>query len=174
MPQVEVTFDIDANGIVNVSAKDKGTGKEQQIRIQASGGLSDDDIEQMIKDAELNADADKNRKETVEARNSGEALVHTAEKSLGEYGDKVSDADRSLIETSISDLKEALEGEDVDDINAKSAALSEATMKLGEAMYQAQQAEEEEEEEAGIDEDDNVVDAEFEEVQDDDEDKKSA
>ena len=175
MPQIEVTFDIDANGIVNVSAKDKGTGKEQQIRIQASGGLSDDDIEQMIKDAETNAEADKKRKEVVEARNSGEALVHSAEKSLSEFGDKVSDADRSAIETAISDLKEALEGEDTDAITAKSAALSEATMKLGEAMYQAQQ-EEAEAEADGDDapEDDNVVDAEFEEVQDDDEDKKSA
>ena len=176
VPQIEVTFDIDANGIVNVSAKDKGTGKEQQIRIQASGGLSDADIDQMVKDAEANAQADKERKEAVEAKNHGEALVHSAEKSLSEYGDKVSDADRSAIETAISDLKSSLEGDDADDIKAKSQALTEASMKLGEAMYQASQADAEADadEAAGSSsrQDDDVVDADFEEVQDDD--KKSA
>ncbi|WP_350335767.1 molecular chaperone DnaK [Coralliovum pocilloporae] len=174
VPQIEVTFDIDANGIVNVSAKDRGTGKEQQIRIQASGGLSDADIDQMVKDAEANAEADKKRKEAVEAKNHGEALVHSAEKSLSEYGDKVSEADKSAIETAIADLKTALEGDDAEDIQAKSQALTEASMKLGEAMYQASQADAEAgaEEETSSAQDDDVVDADFEEVQDDD--KKSA
>ena len=140
VPQIEVTFDIDANGIVNVSAKDKGTGKEQQIRIQASGGLSDADIEKMVKDAEAHAAEDKKRRELVEARNQGEALVHSTEKSLAEYGDKVSAADKSAIETAIADLKTALEGEDVEAIKAKTSALAQASMKLGEAMYKASQA----------------------------------
>ncbi len=180
VPQIEVTFDIDANGIVNVSAKDKGTGKEQQIQIQASGGLSDDDIEQMVKDAESHREEDKQRRELVEARNKGEALVHSAEKTLSEHGDKVSDADKSTIEQAIADLKTALEGEDLADIEAKSNALGEASMKLGEAMYAASQAEADEAAEAAeaaseaADEpQDDVVDADFEEVKDDDQ-KKSA
>ncbi|WP_029057827.1 molecular chaperone DnaK [Stappia stellulata] len=181
VPQVEVTFDIDANGIVNVSAKDKGTGKEQQIRIQASGGLSDSDIEQMVKDAEAHADDDKKRKELVEARNQGEALAHSTEKSLKDYGDKVSDEDKSAIEAAVTELKTALEGEDLEAIQAKTQALSEVSMKLGEAMYKAAQAEEEAGASADGAEDapkaeDDVVDADFEEVSDDDDknDKKSA
>ncbi|WP_425089001.1 molecular chaperone DnaK [Stappia sp.] len=181
VPQVEVTFDIDANGIVNVSAKDKGTGKEQQIRIQASGGLSDADIEKMVKDAEAHADEDKKRKELVEARNQGEALAHSTEKSLKDYGDKVSAEDKGAIETAIAELKTALEGEDLEAIQAKTQALSEVSMKLGEAMYKAAQAEEEAGASADGAEDapkadDDVVDADFEEVSDDDDknDKKSA
>ena len=177
VPQIEVTFDIDANGIVNVSAKDKGTGKEQQIRIQASGGLSDNDIEQMIKDAESHADEDKKRKELVEAKNQGESLVHSTDKSLQDYGDKVSADDKAAIESALEALKTALEGEDLEDIKAKTQALAEASMKLGEAMYQAAQADAEagaEDSEAAEEKaDDDVVDADFEEVKDDD-DKKSA
>ncbi|RUX02647.1 molecular chaperone DnaK, partial [Mesorhizobium sp. M8A.F.Ca.ET.023.01.1.1] len=131
VPQIEVTFDIDANGIVNVSAKDKGTGKEHQIRIQASGGLSDADIEKMVKDAEANADTDKKRRAVVEARNQAEALVHSSEKSLKEYGDKVSEAERTAISDAIAALKTAAEGDDPADIEAKSQTLAEASMKLG-------------------------------------------
>ncbi len=175
VPQIEVTFDIDANGIVNVSAKDKGTGKEHQIRIQASGGLSDADIEKMVKDAETNAEADKKRRAVVEARNQGEALVHSAEKSLSEYGDKVSETERTAISDAIASLKTALEGEDVEDINAKSQTLAEASMKLGQAMYEASQAEaaqadaKSDAKKAGED----VEDADFEDL-DDNDDKKSA
>jgi molecular chaperone DnaK len=181
IPQIEVTFDIDANGIVNVSAKDKGTGKEQQIRIQASGGLSDDEIDNMVSDAEANAEEDKKRRELVEARNSAEALVHSTEKTLVEHGDKVSDADKSAIETAIEDVKSALEAEDADDIEAKSQTLTQAAMKLGEAMYAAQQAESAEADggvEEGVDgqpvDGDDVVDADFEEVSDDDSDEKKS
>src|SRR4249919_3469229 len=141
IPQIEVTFDIDANGIVSVSAKDKGTGKEHQIRIQASGGLSDADIEKMVKDAEANAEADKKRRAVVEARNQAESLVHSSEKSLNEYGDKVSEGDRTAIADAIAALKSAAEGEDVEDINAKTQALAEVSMKLGQAMYEASQKE---------------------------------
>ena len=170
VPQVEVTFDIDANGIVNVSAKDKGTGKEQQIRIQASGGLSDTEIEKMVKDAEAHASEDKQRRELAEARNQGEALVHSTEKSLTEFGDKVSAADKSVIENALADLKGALTGEDPASIKAKADTLAQASMKLGEAMYQASQAGAQ----PGGDEPpkDDVVDADFEEVDDDK--KKSA
>jgi len=174
IPQVEVTFDIDANGIVNVSAKDKATNKEQQIRIQASGGLSDADIEQMVRDAEQNADEDKKRREAVEAKNQGEALVNGTEKNLAEHGDKLADEDKSAIESAIADLKSALEGEDTADITAKTEALGQVSMKLGEAMYNADQeaaahadaaadAAAEETNNAG----DDVVDADFEEVDDD-------
>ena len=174
VPQIEVTFDIDANGIVNVSAKDKGTGKEHQIRIQASGGLSDDDIEKMVKDAEANAEADKKRRENVEAKNQGEALVHSAEKSLKDYGDKVSEEDRKAIEDAIADLKTALEGDDGEAIKAKSQALAEASMKLGQAMYEAQQAESAEADaKADAAKDEDVVDADFEEIEEDNN-KKSA
>ena len=141
MPQIEVTFDIDANGIVNVSAKDKATGKEQQIRIQASGGLSDDDIEQMVQEAEANAEADKERREGVEVRNTADALVHAAEKNLLEHGDKVPDDDKAAIETAVAELKEALEGDDLEVIQEKVNSLNEVSMKLGEAMYKAAQAE---------------------------------
>ncbi|MEX0859702.1 MAG: molecular chaperone DnaK [Cucumibacter sp.] len=166
VPQVEVTFDIDANGIVNVSAKDKGTGKEQQIRIQASGGLSEADIERMVKDAEANAEVDKKRRETAEARNHAEAAIHTTEKSLTEYGEKLNAADKTAIESAIAALKEAQEGEDVEAIKEKTGALITASMKLGEAMYAAQQ-DETAAAEANPEKDDNVVDADFEEVDDD-------
>ena len=182
IPQVEVTFDIDANGIVNVSAKDKGTGKEQQIRIQASGGLSDTDIEQMVKDAESHAEEDKKRRALVEARNNGEGLIHATEKNLSEHGDKVSAEQKTAIEEAIAALKGALEGEDVDDIQAKTEALAQASMKLGEEIYKAEQASAETAEApddgdageapGGGDEGD-VVDADFEEV-DDDKTSKSA
>jgi molecular chaperone DnaK len=139
VPQIEVTFDIDANGIVNVSAKDKGTGKEQQIRIQASGGLSDAEIEKMVKDAEAHAEEDKRRRSLVEARNQAEALIHSTEKAVAEHGAKVGEPEKAAIETAIADLKSALSGEDADQIQAKSQALAQASMKLGEAMYRASQ-----------------------------------
>ncbi|AZO20714.1 MULTISPECIES: molecular chaperone DnaK [unclassified Mesorhizobium] len=175
VPQIEVTFDIDANGIVNVSAKDKGTGKEHQIRIQASGGLSDADIEKMVKDAEANADADKKRRALVEARNQAESLVHSSEKSLKEYGDKVSEADRTAIADAIAALKTAAEGDDAADIEAKSQSLAEASMKLGQAMYEASQKEAAEADaKADAAKDSDVVDADFEEIDEDDDKKKSA
>jgi molecular chaperone DnaK len=140
MPQVEVTFDIDANGIVQVSAKDKATGKEQQIRIQASGGLSEADIDNMVKDAEAHATEDKKRRELVEAKNQADALVHTTERSLGEAGDKVPQGDRDAVQSAIQALKDALGTEDVEQIKTKTEALAQVAMKLGEAMYKAQQA----------------------------------
>jgi molecular chaperone DnaK len=176
VPQIEVTFDIDANGIVNVSAKDKGTGKEQQIRIQASGGLSEADIEKMVKDAEAHAAEDKKRRELVEAKNQADALVHTTEKSLAEYGSKVSEADRSAIENALSDLKEALKGDEADTIKAKAQTLAQVSMKLGEAMYAAQKQGGDGDDAAGGSGEgkgkEDVVDAEFTEVDDDK--KKSA
>jgi len=174
MPQIEVAFDIDANGIVNVSAKDKGTGKEQQISIKASGGLSDADIEKMVKDAEANAESDKARREGVEAKNQAESLLHSSEKSLKEYGDKVSAEDRAAIETAIADLKAAVGEGDAADIKAKSEALAEASMKLGQAMYQAAQEAQPEGGEAAQAKDEDVVDADFEEIDDDGDKKKSA
>src|SRR5262249_8862621 len=141
VPQVEVTFDIDANGIVQVSAKDKATGKEQQIRIQASGGLSEAEIQKMVKDAELHAEEDKKKRELIDARNQGEALGHATDKHLKDFGDKVSSAEKSEIEGALAGLKEALTSEDVEDIKNKTNTLSQAAMKLGEAMYKAQQAE---------------------------------
>ncbi|MCO5072617.1 MAG: molecular chaperone DnaK [Rhizobiaceae bacterium] len=173
VPQIEVTFDIDANGIVNVSAKDKGTGKEHQIRIQASGGLSDADIEKMVKDAEANAESDKKRKALVEARNQAEALVHSSEKSLSEYGDKVSEAERTAISDAIAALKSAIEGDDASDIQAKSQTLAEVSMKLGQAMYEASQQEAAESDAKADAAKDDVVDADFEEIDEDDK-KKSA
>jgi molecular chaperone DnaK len=169
MPQIEVTFDIDANGIVNVSAKDKATGKEQQIRIQASGGLSETDIEKMIKDAEANAAEDKKRREAVDAKNHADALVHSTEKALAEHGSKIADTERRAIEDAVSDLKEALKGDDAEAIKAKTNTLAQTSMKLGEAMYK-QQAESDAAKDAAKD---DVVDAEFTEV-DDDKNKKSA
>jgi molecular chaperone DnaK len=166
VPQIEVTFDIDANGIVQVSAKDKGTGKEQQIRIQASGGLSDADIEKMVKDAEAHAAEDKKRKEVVETKNHAEGLAHSAEKALKDYGDKVSGADKSVIEAAIAETRKALEGDDVEAIKAAANKLAEAQMKLGEAMYAAGQAEGGAAPEGETKRDD-VVDADFEEVKDD-------
>ncbi|MFD2676608.1 molecular chaperone DnaK [Camelimonas lactis] len=167
VPQVEVTFDIDANGIVNVSARDKATGKEQAIRIQASGGLSDADIDKMVKDAEAHADEDKKRRALVEAKNQGEALVNSTEKSVAEYGDKVSAADKTAIETAVAALKTALEGEDVEAITARTNELMQASMKLGQAMYEAQQASEGgDAAAAGAKKDDDVIDADFQEVDD--------
>ncbi|MDP3490037.1 MAG: molecular chaperone DnaK [Phenylobacterium sp.] len=170
IPQVEVTFDIDANGIVNVQARDKATAKEQSIRIQANGGLSDADIEAMVKEAESNRAEDEKRKAVVEAKNQGEAVVHSTEKAMAEHGDKVSGDDKTAIETALADLKSALEGDDAEAISTKTQTLIQASMKLGEAMYAAQQgASGEAQPEAGGD---DVVDAEFEEVDGDD--KKSA
>ncbi|MGN3973050.1 molecular chaperone DnaK [Tsuneonella sp. SYSU-LHT278] len=172
VPQIEVTFDIDANGIVNVSAKDKGTGKEQQIRIQASGGLSDADIDQMVKDAEKFAEEDKKRRASAEARNQADSLVHATEKQLSEHGDKI-DADlKSQVETAIAEAKTALEGDDVDAINAKAQALTDVAMKMGQAIYSQEQASAEAPAEgagAGSDgkPEEEVVDAEFSEVDED-------
>ncbi|WP_395667074.1 molecular chaperone DnaK [Methylocella sp.] len=169
VPQIEVTFDIDANGIVNVTAKDKATNKEQQIRIQASGGLSDSDIDKMVKDAEMHAAEDKKRRELVDARNQGEAMIHSAEKSLAEFGSKISGADKSAVEAAVASLKTALEGEDVEAIKARSNELAQASMKLGEAMYKAGA----EGGAAGAEEPkDDVIDADFKEVGPDE--KKSA
>jgi len=175
VPQIEVTFDIDANGIVNVSAKDKGTGKEQQIRIQASGGLSDAEVEKMVKDAESHASEDKKRRETVEAKNHAEALVHSTEKSLKDYGDKVSADDRKAIEDAVAELKSALEGDDAETIKARSQTLAEVSMKLGQAMYEAAQAAEGGNAEGGAETKpgEDVVDADYEEL-DEDGKKKSA
>jgi molecular chaperone DnaK len=170
MPQIEVTFDIDANGIVNVSAKDKATGKEQQIRIQASGGLSEADIQKMVKDAEANAAEDKKRREAVDAKNHADSLVHSTEKALAEHGSKVEESERRAIEDAVSDLKEALKGDDAEAIKAKTNTLAQASMKLGEAMYK-QQAESDAAKDAAKD---DVVDAEFTEVDDDKNNKKSA
>jgi molecular chaperone DnaK len=172
VPQVEVTFDIDANGIVNVSARDKATAKEQSIRIQANGGLSDADIDKMVQEAEANKAEDEKRKALVEAKNQGEAIVHSTEKALAEHGDKVAGADKEAIETGLADLKSALEGEDPEAISAKTQTLIQASMKLGEAMYAAQQGGEQPETADAAD--DDVVDAEFEEVGDDDDDKKKS
>src|SRR6201994_861300 len=169
VPQIEVTFDIDANGIVSVTAKDKATGKEQQIKIQASGGLSDADIQKMVKEAEANAAEDRKRREAVDARNQADGLIHQTEKSLKELGDKVDAGQKTAIEAGLAALKEAVKGDDAEDIKAKTNTLAQASMKLGEAMYKAQQSEA-----AGADAqadgakpaDDNVVDADFEEVDD--------
>lgn len=163
VPQIEVTFDIDANGIVAVQAKDKATGKEQSIRIQASGGLSDADIDQMVKDAEANAEADKAKREAVEAKNSAEAMINSVEKQLSEYGDKLSPADKGAIEDAVKAAKEAVDGGDVPAIQEKSQALMQAAMKIGEVMYAEQQAtaEADAKKDSG---DDDVVDADFEEV----------
>ena len=191
VPQIEVTFDIDANGIVNVSAKDKGTGKEQQIRIQASGGLSDPEIEQMVKDAEQHASEDQKRRELAEGRNQAEALIHATNKSLEEFGDQVSAEEKSAIESDLEALKTAMDGEDAEEIQSKSQSLAQSSMKLGEAMYKAQA----EGASAGPDMSgmgdgpsadagdgsgesmaggDNVVDADFEEVEDEEKRDKSA
>jgi molecular chaperone DnaK len=176
VPQVEVTFDIDANGIVNVTAKDKATNKEQQIRIQASGGLSEADIQRMVKDAEANAAEDKKRRELVEAKNAGESLVHQTEKAVAEYGDKVSASDKGEVETALEALRQALSGEDVEAIKARTNDLMPASMKLGQAMYEAAQASQASND-AGPGDDggdgpkkDDVIDADFQEV--DDQDKK--
>lgn len=178
MPQIEVTFDIDANGLVNVAAEDKATGKEHSIRIQASGGLSDDDIEKMVKDAESHAEDDRKRAELVDAKNQAEARINSTEKSLEEFGEKVGAEDKEAIETALAELKTATEGEDLDEINAKSEALAQTAMKLGEAMYKDANLDQEGDDNYAPEEDssdDDIVDADFEEVKDEDEgDKKSA
>ncbi|MBM3642891.1 MAG: molecular chaperone DnaK [Alphaproteobacteria bacterium] len=181
MPQVEVTFDIDANGIVQVQAKDKATNKEQQIRIQASGGLSEAEIQRMVKDAELHAEDDKKKRELIDGRNQGEALVHSTDKHLKEFGDKVSPTEKAEIEGALETLKAELKGEDVEAIKAKTNALAQAAMKLGEAMYKAQQADAQAGAAAGAagaapggaPKDEKVVDAEFTDVTDQNNNKKS-
>ena len=180
VPQIEVTFDIDANGIVNVSAKDKGTGKEQKIQIQASGGLSEEEISKMVKEAEANKEADKKKRESVDARNQAETLLHSTEKNLKEHGSKVSDADKKAIETASANLRNALKGTDVEEIKKKTQDLVQSSMKLGEAIYKSQQGAKPAESEASKDKkeegkkDDNVVDADFEEVKEKDENKEKS
>ena len=177
MPQIDVTFDIDANGIVNVSAKDKATGKEQKIRIQASGGLSDEDIEKMVQEAETHAEDDKIRRESIEAKNNASALIHSTEKNLEEHGDKIPETDRTEIESAVQALKDVLESEDTDEIKSKSEALMQVAMKLGEAMYKDSQGDpvpgmddvpddsNTEKSSKNGSEDETVVDADFEEVE---------
>ena len=176
VPQIEVTFDIDANGIVNVSAKDKGTGKEQKIQIQASGGLSDEEINKMVKEAEANKDADKKKREAVDARNQADTLLHSTEKNLKEHGSKVSDADKKAIEDASANLRNALKGTDVEEIKKKTQDLVQASMKLGEAIYKSQQGAKPEDKNDTKKEDkkdDNVVDADFEEVKDENKEKSA-
>ncbi|MDC1154888.1 molecular chaperone DnaK [Candidatus Pelagibacter sp.] len=178
VPQIEVTFDIDANGIVNVSAKDKGTGKEQKIQIQASGGLSDDEIEKMVKDAEANKEADKKKRESVDVRNQADTLIHSTEKNIKEHGSKISEAEKKAIEDGSNALKESLKGEDIEDIKKKTEALVQSSMKLGEAIYKSQQSTKpKSDKDDGKDEkekkDDNVVDADFEEVKDENKEKSA-
>jgi len=179
VPQIEVAFDIDANGIVSVSAKDKGTGKEQKIQIQASGGLSDEEIKNMVKDAESNKEADKKKRETVDVRNQADMIIHTTEKSLKEHGSKISETDKKLIETGISDLRNALKGTDTEEIKKKTQALVQSSMKLGEAVYKSQQkdtakkgAQQNQSSKNNEQNKENVVDADFEEVKDDKKDDK--
>jgi len=180
IPQIEVTFDIDANGIVSVSAKDKGTGKEQKIQIQASGGLSDEEINKMVKDAESNKETDKKKRETVDSRNQADSIIHTTEKNLKDHGGKISEADKKIIETGISDVKNALKGTNTEEIKKKTQDLIQSSMKLGEAVYKSQQKNTEEKgkqqnQSSGNQDNnkDNVVDADFEEVEEDKEkDKK--
>ena len=176
VPQIEVTFDIDANGIVNVSAKDKGTGKEQKIQIQASGGLSDEEINKMVKEAEANKDADKKKREAVDVRNQADTLLHSTEKNLKEHGSKVSDADKKAIEDASANLRNALKGTDVEEIKKKTQDLVQASMKLGEAIYKSQQGakpEDKDDTKKGDKKDDNVVDADFEEVKDENKEKSA-
>ena len=180
MPQIEVTFDIDANGIVNVSAKDKGTGKEQKIQIQASGGLSDEDINKMVKEAEANKDADKKKREAVDARNQADTILHTTEKNVKEHGSKVAEADKKAIEIASADLRNALKGTDIEDIKKKTQNLIQSSMKLGEAIYKDQQAaaaspkpEDKKKDNNNEKKDDNVVDADFEEVKDENKEKSA-
>ena len=174
VPQIEVTFDIDANGIVSVSAKDKGTGKEQKIQIQASGGLSDEEIKKMVKDAESNKEADKKKRESVDARNQADMIIHTTEKNLKEHGSKISEGDKKTIESGISDLKNALKGTNIEEVKKKTQSLVQSSMKLGEAVYKSQQKEDskkEPQQNQSSKEKENVVDADFEEVKEDKKDK---
>ena len=177
-PQIEVTFDIDANGIVNVSAKDKGTGKEQKIQIQASGGLSEDEINKMVKEAEANKEADKKKRESVDARNQADSLIFSTEKSLKEHGDKISAEEKKAIESGVADLKKSLEGTDAEDIKKKTQSLIQVSMKLGEAVYKSQQKPEANKQtktkDATSSDKDNVVDADFEDVKDKEEDKEKS
>ncbi len=177
-PQIEVTFDIDANGIVNVSAKDKGTGKEQKIQIQASGGLSEEEIQKMVKEAEANKEADKKKRETVDARNQADSLIFSTEKSLKEHGDKISAEEKKAIEDAIADLKKSLEGTDVEDVKKKTQSLIQVSMKLGEAVYKSQQKPEANKTEGSKDtkpnDKENVVDADFEDVKEKEEDKEKS
>jgi len=175
-PQIEVTFDIDANGIVNVSAKDKGTGKEQKIQIQASGGLSEEEIQKMVKEAEANKEADKKKRESVDARNQADSLVFSTEKSLKEHGDKITAEEKKAIEDGTADLKKSLEGTDIEDVKKKTQSLIQFSMKLGEAVYKSQQKPEankaEETKDSKPNDKENVVDADFEDVKEKEEDKK--
>jgi molecular chaperone DnaK len=179
IPQIEVTFDIDANGIVSVSAKDKGTGKEQKIQIQASGGLSEEEINKMVKDAEANKESDKKKRETVDARNQADTIIHTTEKNLKEHGSKISDTDKKSIETGISDLRNALKGTDIEEVKKKTQTLVQSSMKLGEAIYKSQQKnsgkKDSQQKQSPKKQDqnkENVVDADFEEVKEDKENKE--
>ena len=178
VPQIEVTFDIDANGIVNVSAKDKGTGKEQKIQIQASGGLTDEEIEKMVKDAEANKEADKKKREEIDAKNSADSLVASTEQSLKEHGDKVSAEDKKTIEADLQSLKDAIKADNVEDIKTKTQTLMQSSMKMGEAIYKAQQANPDagsgNEKNTDSEKKEDVVDAEFEEVKDSKDDKKDS
>ena len=174
VPQIEVTFDIDANGIVNVSAKDKGTGKEQQIKIQASGGLSEDEIDKMVKEAEANAESDKKKRENIDAKNQADSMIHSAEKNLKEFGDKVSDQEKNAIESDIKNLKDAIASDDSEKIKSGLEALTQSSMKLGEAMYKSQQQDasqpsnqEQATGDKASEKNEKVVDAEFEEVKED-------
>ena len=176
-PQIEVTFDIDANGIVSVSAKDKGTGKEQKIQIQASGGLSEEEIQKMVKEAEANKEADKKKRESVDSRNQADSLIFSTEKSLKEHGDKISAEEKTSIENGITDLKKSLEGTDIEDIKKKTQNLVQVSMKLGEAVYKSQQkpeAKDEGQKQAKPEEKENVVDADFEDVKEKEEDKEKS
>jgi molecular chaperone DnaK len=176
-PQIEVTFDIDANGIVNVSAKDKGTGKEQKIQIQASGGLSEEEIQKMVKEAEANKEADKKKRDSVDAKNQADSLVFSTEKSLKEHGDKISAEEKKAIEDGIADLKKSLEGADIEDTKKKTQNLIQVSMKLGEAVYKSQQKPEankaEGEKNKKPNDKENVVDADFEDVKEEDKEKSA-
>jgi len=178
IPQIEVTFDIDANGIVSVSAKDKGTGKEQKIQIQASGGLSDEEIKNMVKDAEANKEVDKKKRETVDARNQADTIIHTTEKNLKEHGSKISETDKKAIETGIADLRNALKGTNTEEVKKKTQSLVQSSMKLGEAIYKSQQKDsgkkgpqQNKSTKNESQNKENVVDADFEEVKEDKNDK---
>jgi molecular chaperone DnaK len=176
-PQIEVTFDIDANGIVSVSAKDKGTGKEQKIQIQASGGLTEEEIQKMVKEAEANKEEDKKKRETIDARNQADSIIFSTEKSLKEHGEKISEEEKKTIETGIVDLKKALEGTDTEEVKKKTQDLVQASMKLGEAVYKSQQketSEKNDDQKTKKDDKENVVDADFEDVKDTKDDKEKS
>ena len=178
VPQIEVTFDIDANGIVSVSAKDKGTGKEQKIQIQASGGLSEEEIQKMVKDAEANKETDKKKRETVDARNQADTMIHSTEKNLKEHGSKITETEKKSIETAIADLRNALKGTDAEEVKKKTQSLIQASMKLGEAVYKSQQktagkADNSKKDSKENKDKDNVVDADFEDVKKEDKEKRA-